>query len=278
MSMRVACVQFCHHPSDVEENFTRVEDYIRQASEDNVDLIVFPECFLGYSKIPDPLPRLGTLAKTYALDIVTGTYLYVDPESGKRYNRASYIDKDGEVLMSYDKVHLWHGERGFIEPGKQFPTVVNRFGIRVGLLICWDLTFADGFSNMVLDQGAQLVVIPAMWSYEDAGEVGQAWNHDSEVALIDSMTVARAFEFQVPVVFCNMAAARSKEELPVDKEDTECGHSQISMPFKGSLIKANHNHEALLAYDIPVAQITKDAEEHYKIRADWLERPKKTNE
>ncbi|KAI8061090.1 Nitrilase/cyanide hydratase and apolipo protein N-acyltransferase [Gongronella butleri] len=269
MSMRVAAVQFFRDDKNQELNFTRAEQFLKQAAEQDVDLVVFPEYFLSLPWVPlaDPVPRFSALAKQYGVDIVTGSYNI--EEDGKRYNEAAYIDKDGTVLIKYRKNHLWLAERGHNTPGKGFPTAVNRFGIRVGLLICWDLAFADGFTEMALNQGAQLIVVPAWWSFDDAGTVGMGHDKNSEIHLVDSMCVSRAFEFEVAVVFANTAAAPRDEEVSCDRGSVEIGHSQMALPFKGCVARAAHQHEQLLIHDLPIATITKDAETSYEIRSDF---------
>jgi predicted amidohydrolase len=41
------------------------------------------------------------------MDIVAGTYGERDPSDGLVFNTCNYVDKYGQILMSYHKVHLW---------------------------------------------------------------------------------------------------------------------------------------------------------------------------
>lgn len=41
-----------------------------------------------------------------------------------------------------------------------FGTTKNRFGITVGMCVCWDIAFPEGFRHMVFKDGAQLVIAP----------------------------------------------------------------------------------------------------------------------
>lgn len=50
----------------------------------------------------------------------------------------------------------------FIQGKHGFGTVKNRFGITVGMCICWDVAFPEGFRHMVFKDGAQLVIAPGM--------------------------------------------------------------------------------------------------------------------
>lgn len=51
------------------------------------------------------------------------------------------------------------GQRGF-------RTVKNRFGITVGLCVCWDIAFPEAFRHMALEHGAQLVIAPGRFCNE----------------------------------------------------------------------------------------------------------------
>jgi predicted amidohydrolase len=59
-----------------------------------------------------------TLAKKYAIDIVPGTIVEGDKSDDSILNSAYYIDHNGEVLLKYQKVHLWHPERKWLTKGE----------------------------------------------------------------------------------------------------------------------------------------------------------------
>jgi predicted amidohydrolase len=67
-------------------------------------------------------------AKKYSIDIVPGTIVEGDKAEDAVINCAYYIDSSGEVLLKYQKVHLWHPERKWLTRGRCFPdddSVVN---------------------------------------------------------------------------------------------------------------------------------------------------------
>lgn len=112
------------------------------------------------------LGRFQDLAKKYKIDLVPGTLIERDPTDNNVYNTAHYIDKSGEVLLSYRKVHLWHPERLYLTKGENgFETVKNRFGLVVGLCICWDIAFPETFRELALKKNAQLVIAPGNLLY-----------------------------------------------------------------------------------------------------------------
>ncbi|CAO3586336.1 unnamed protein product [Absidia cylindrospora] len=182
--------------------------------------------------------------------------------------------------MTYRKVHLWHPERAKFTPGSGFGTVTNRFGIKLGLCVCWDIAFNDCFTEMALNQGADLIVAPAFWTLDDAGKVGLAYDPNSERKLIDAMCTARAFENEITMVFVNGAASpRSYQEettcpggggpVPPGVFGVLAGHTQIAVPFKGVIARCDHYYEDMLIQDIDIRDLARDAESIYKIRKDW---------
>ena len=80
------------------------------------------------------------------------------------FNAAVLLDRRGTVAGIYRKVHpvalvgrddLEDG----ITPGSEFPVFDCDFG-KLGIQICWDLTFDDGWQALA-DKGAELVVWPS---------------------------------------------------------------------------------------------------------------------
>jgi predicted amidohydrolase len=77
------------------------------------------------------------------------------------YNSAVLIGPEGHI-GTFRKMHLWNEENLFFEPGDLgFPVFRTAIG-RIGLLICYDGWFPEGFRLLAL-QGADLVCIPTNW-------------------------------------------------------------------------------------------------------------------
>ncbi|KAI9490824.1 carbon-nitrogen hydrolase [Zychaea mexicana] len=273
--MKIAAVQYYVNHEDRFSNWDRITAFVEEAAKEGVDLLVFPEYSIG-----GPVPMLALdksacerycqLALTHNLDIVAGTIVERDPDDGQIYNCCYYISNDGTVLMEYRKVHLWHPERDHVRRGNRgFGTVKNRFGITVGLAICWDIAFPEIFRHMAMENNAQLIIAPAYWVLEDAGPKSLKYDPLSEVKFLDSVCTARAFENEICMVFCNAADAAEGQKKPPSGALAGC--TQITVPFKGCVAHCKNRTEEMIIADIDVHELTADAEANYKIRKDWAE-------
>ncbi len=263
MLITIAVVQFAITPLASEANLERAEHFIQKAVAQQADLIVFPEDFLlgpltTHTELADfsgyYVKYFQRLAQKYAIDIVPGTI--IEGEESGLYNTAYYIDRSGEILGRYRKVNLWLPERSYIEPGEHAIVCATRFG-KIGLAICWDLAFPELFRALLLE-GAQLVLCPSYWCFEDAG-IGVRHNPESEVLFVDALCTVRAFEQEIILVYANAAGKVGA--------DTLIGHSQITVPFRGPLQLCTHANEAMFVQTVDTAILT-DAETAYEIRQD----------
>jgi predicted amidohydrolase len=267
MRITIAVVQFEIAQFDPEKNLARAEGFLQEAARHKADLIVFPEDFVlgplnGRADLADFEGRyvrhFQELARRYAIEIVPGSIIEGD-EKGL-YNTAYYIDRTGQILGRYRKVNLWLSERSYVDPGQQAVVCETRFG-KIGLAICWDLAFPELFRAM-LAEGAEIVLCPSYWCYEDAG-IGMQHDPDSDVKFVDALCTARAFEQEIILVYANAAGVLELGE----EHGTLLGHSQITVPFKGALHICEHNREEMFIETIDTA-ILADAETAYEIRSD----------
>lgn len=269
MQITIAVVQFEIAQFSPERNLAKAERFMQEAAAQGAQIIVFPEDFVlgplnGRADLADfeqgYVSHFQTLARKYALDVVPGSIIEGD-EMGL-YNTAYYIDSTGAILGRYRKVNLWLSERSYIDPGHQAVVCSTRFG-KIGLAICWDLAFPELFRAM-LAEGAELVLCPSYWCYEDAG-VGMQYDRNSDVTFVDALCVARAFEQNIILVYAN--AAGTLDLGDGENSGTLLGHSQITVPFKGALYRCEHNREEMFVQTVETA-ILAEAETAYEIRSD----------
>lgn len=271
MKLKIAVVQFEIKRLSPDVNLKKAEKFIKKASFSKAQIVVFPEDFVtdpivGKREFADSTNKYRNyfqhLAKKYSIDIVPGSI--IEEDKFGLHNTTYYIDSNGKIKSRYRKVNLWHSERGYITHGNEVPVFKTKFG-KVGLMICWDLIFPEIFRKMV-KKGVEIVICPSYWCYGDAGN-GIKFDANSEIKLVDSLCVGRAFENEIILIYCNAAG-----KLNLGKySDTLIGHSQIAVPFKGCIKKLDHNNEEMFIQEIDTA-ILKIAEKSYKIREDLQNR------
>jgi len=163
------------NPGD-RANLDHLLGHARQSLADAPDLIVFPEfattgkpyaytvaCADGAHATAERVPGPG-YAYTQYTDLaregrcaVCGWLVEVD-EAGRFYNCCVLIDREGQLVGRYHKVHPTEGEQYIwgTTPGDTLP-VFDLDGYRVGIQICLDMQFPEGCRALML-QGADLIV------------------------------------------------------------------------------------------------------------------------
>ena len=92
-------------------------------------------------------------------------------------------------------------------------------------------------------------------------------NPEAEVAFVDSLCVARAFENEIVLAFCNAAGAFEGSKGACHS----IGHSQVAVPFVGPAALLAHSREEILLCQVDTA-ILAEAEASYEIRSDLSRR------
>jgi predicted amidohydrolase len=107
--------------------------------------------------VPGPTTdALGALAREKHAWVVAGLY---ERQGTTVYNAAVLIDRAGKVAGTYHKVYLPREEvEGGLTAGASYPVFTTDFGT-VGLMICWDTSFADPARALALG-GAELLLVP----------------------------------------------------------------------------------------------------------------------
>ncbi len=160
---------------------------MRRAKEGGADLVVFPELalttffprwyFEGQAEIdafferemPGPeIQPLFDLARELNIGFNLG-YAELTPD-GHHFNAAILVDKDGQVVGKYRKIHLpghtehepWrpfqHLEKRYFEAGDLGFPVFEALGGRLGMCICNDRRWPETYRVMGL-QGVELVML-----------------------------------------------------------------------------------------------------------------------
>jgi predicted amidohydrolase len=173
--LRVALGQFDVHAGDPAHNVQRVRVLAGEAAERGADLLVLPEMWATGYDLPnnalhvpeDGCPHLEVtagIARRHRL-AVAGSLL--TRRAGRYYNTATLLSANGDLLLTYDKLHLFPliDEHRYLVPG-QLPEApvqpVSAGGPRAALAVCYDLRFPELFRHYAA-HGAELLILSAEW-------------------------------------------------------------------------------------------------------------------
>ncbi|WP_148714439.1 nitrilase-related carbon-nitrogen hydrolase [Chitinolyticbacter meiyuanensis] len=171
MDLQVTSVQFQHRASDKAYNLGRIEHYARAAATAGSQLVVCPEmCVTGYWHVPR-LDRAGLAALAEPIDgpslqrvaalatelgIAIGVGWLERADDGRFFNSYAVCLPGGE-RHCHRKLHAF--EHPDIASGDRYTVFDTPWGIRVGILICWDNNLVENArANALL--GAELLLAP----------------------------------------------------------------------------------------------------------------------
>lgn len=258
--MRLAALQMRARPGDADANFARIARAARDAYAAGAGLLVAPELALtGYGAgeaIRDlaepaggPLAgRVAALARDERIAIVTG---FAERDGDAVFNSALFADPSGARTV-YRKSHLYGSyERGLFRPGVPSTVLVEVGGLRLGLLICYDVEFPENVRRLAL-AGARAIMVPTALP---------AGGHAGFIA--DRMIAVRAFENQVFVAYVDHCGE--------DRSFAYAGLSRIVAPDGSVLASAGARGEKLLVADLRPGDYAASAEKNTYLRdlAGW---------
>jgi len=173
---------------------------------------------------------------------------YLERWDGAPRNTVSLIDRRGEVVLTYAKVHTCDFDypEAALTPGDAFPVAAldtARGPVKVGAMICYDREFPEPARALMLG-GAELILTPNACDLE-ANRLGQFR--------------ARAMENMVGVAMANYAAP--------DQNGHSCAFDGMAFGAAGSrdtlLVEAGEGEGVFLAgFDL-------DALREYRARETW---------
>ncbi len=235
--IKCACAQMDIIPGKVEENFSKIINFLEQASSQSVDIIVFPECVLcdyyvdNFQPFAKPIPgehsdRICELARRYSLAVVIGL---IESAPQGLYNTAILIDSDGKILAKYRKTHLSVSTRDdtiaretdVFLAGDVLPVFDTAFA-RVGIMICKDGMIAEVPRTLAV-KGAEIIFWPTNCGWIDSLEA-RYYAHSNRLILV-AANRANGFAKGGGSIILDwrggiVTQAENKEELIVGKIDT----------------------------------------------------------
>jgi NAD+ synthase (glutamine-hydrolysing) len=155
MKLKLALAQINTRLGDVQANLEKHLAFARQASQDGMDLLVFPELSLTGYVLQDLVPSVSCrpepddpvfsqlLQASRSIDLMVG---FVDEDTRHKFYIASAYLSQGQILHVHHKVYLptygLFDEGRFFAPGDSVRAFDTRFG-RVGMLVCEDFWHAS---------------------------------------------------------------------------------------------------------------------------------------
>lgn len=181
MSRELLRIGACQTPEilgDVEAALACIEGFASLPAASDIDLLLFPECFLqGYLVEADHISRhaLDLTASSFQrmldrLSPIRQTLVFgVIEQCGAAYFNTAVVVRRGRLEGFYRKAHLVPGERLF-QAGSAYP-VFTLNGVTYGINICYDTNFPEA-AAAVAAQGARVLLVPSqnMMRLESAEE------------------------------------------------------------------------------------------------------------
>ncbi|MEG1256836.1 carbon-nitrogen hydrolase family protein [Clostridium sp.] len=265
MDFKIAIVQKKVESNNLQSNTDKGIECVKKAKQMGADIVLFPECWINGYDFPDidekqpleilkndPLYRewcsraLDENSKyiqefcniAQKLNIGVVTTCFTQGES-KPQNTAFVIDKNGNIIMKYSKVHTcdFSCER-LLESGNEFK-VCDFHGVKLGIMICYDREYPESARILML-KGAELILVP-----NDCGEMP---------ARVQALST-RAYENMTGVIMANP---------PGENAGCSCAYSPITwdkhgIPINNTIVLADS-----MTDDIFIAEYNMDELRDYR--------------
>lgn len=257
----ICAAQMAPNSEEKKYNADRILKMIGDAAKENVKIISFPECCLTpfftlkntkhFDQYFDTLPNEITsdIMKSAKENNINVILPYAEKTPIRYYNSAVVINSNGDIVGKYRKMHIpgafvkdevMNYEKIYFSPGDLGFPCFNLDGIKIGIQICYDRHFPEGFRSLSLS-GAQII-----FNVTGAGAYGKPWRSDTWELLLR----ARAFENGVYVVGVNKVGLEYGQDY--------FGRSLIASPISGDIAGKTQDHgdDELLIKRIDLDDIT----------------------
>jgi predicted amidohydrolase len=240
--LRFALLQ-CQPVASKAEALQRLEETARVAHEQNAKLLITPEMYLtGYNIGPQAcrelaetldgpsLNRVRAICREYQMAIVLGF-----PERGGDavYNSAVFIDESGDILMCYQKTHLYgQVDASQFCAGKALCTSFKWHDWQLAMAICYDIEFPEVARHAAVNN-TDLILVPTA-------------NMQPYTGVSQRIIPVRAEENTLYIAYANYIGAEG--------EFSYCGLSCVGFPT-GESTTANADQETVLIADVSLSTL-----------------------
>ena len=250
-SLKILAIQMSSKIADKQANFSKVRDLVEKNVQPDTDIVVLPEVWsVGWKpsefensaedlENSETIKFLSEIAKKYSVNIIGGSFItrkqgtvnrepdmneienFVSsspfPLSSSLFNTCPVINRQGELVAIYNKMHLFSyygcNEGTFVEKGTN-PILVDIDGIKIGLSLCYDIRFPELY-RAYRKAGADVLINMA------------AWPKSREVHW-EALTQARAIENQ-----CFMVALT--QSGLIEEDEYNLGNSRV-IDYNGTVL------------------------------------------
>ncbi len=265
-SLNVMAIQMSSELGDKFKNIEKIKTLVNDNVQKNTDVIILPEVWtVGWAckyfkdsaediKDSNVINTLSNLAKQHQVNIIGGSF--ISKKDNKLYNTCPVINRNGELIATYDKCHLFSyygdNEGDYITEGSN-PVIVNIEGIKIGLTICYDIRFPEIYRAYAIE-GADLMINMA------------AWGSKKEIPWV-SMTHSRAVENQCYFVALTQSGAIENGEFNLGKSTIidYKGENLADITSKEGAISATLNFEEQNDFRAKCT-VLKDIHKNYQVK------------
>ena len=248
--MKIALCQMAN-AGTIDANLDKSIAAIREAADNNADLILFPEVQLTefFPQYPaqdvscyrtkldsEIMKTFCNAAKENNIMIVPNVLLF---EGGKTYDASPLIQKDGTILGVQKMVHIAQAEQfyeqDYYEPADDgFHVFDTEYG-KIGIVVCFDRHYPESIRTEAL-MGADLILIPTVNTKTEPSEMFE-WE-----------LRVQAFHNSVMIAMCNRAGSEGRMDFS--------GES-IVIDADGNVITKASDEEQIIYVELNMAESAK---------------------
>lgn len=210
--------------------------------------VVFAENREGLSRVAGPyennapLQRVAGMARQHRLTLHLGSLAVALPD-GRFANRSVVFGPDGQVVATYDKIHLFDATLPGLTAYRESATyaggseavVTMADGMPLGLSICYDVRF-PALYRALAEGGAEVLVVPAAFT----APTGKAhW---------EILLRARAIETGSYVIAAAQGGVHQNGRAT-------WGHSMVVDPWGEIVAQLDHDAPGVLIADIDLGKV-----------------------
>jgi N-carbamoylputrescine amidase len=271
-SFRVGLVQMSMS-TDPDANLAKAVERVKEAAAKGADAVCLPELFktpyfcqredAALFDLAEPVPgpsteALGKAAKAAGVVVVVPVFEKRAP--GVYHNSAAILDKSGELLGLYRKMHIPDDplfyEKFYFTPGdlgfKTFDTAAGK----LGALICWDQWYPEA-ARLTALRGASVLFYPTAigWHPHEKAQHGSAQRSAWQ-------TIQRSHAIANGVYVAVVNRVGHEREKPGDPGLEFWGSSFLADPFGIVIAEASTDREEILVGEIDLGRIE-------EVRRNW---------